>query len=118
MLERADARLNAGPPALAAAEPALFLASDSLFGQAAAPRQDYPLDPHFLSQGFIGRAPKTAIRCRQARRLIKNLLVAFQRRLPLLLIGQVVGSYAVIADNAIFHFVDPHQPAKFIRLVR
>src|SRR2546425_760264 len=99
MLERADASLNAGPPALAATEPALFLASRSLLGQAAAPRQDHPLDPHFLSESFIGRAPKTAIRCRQVRRLIKNLFVAFQRRLPLLLIGHVVGSYETLAEE-------------------
>src|SRR5438034_9845033 len=117
MLERADARLNASPPALAAAEPTLLLVSRSLLGQPAAPRQDYPLDSHFLSESFIGRAPKTAICCRQVRRLIKNLLVPFQCRLPLLLIGHVIESYVVMADNAVFHFVNPHRPAKLVGLV-
>jgi len=58
MLERADAALNASPPALAARNNAP-LVSRSLLGQAAAPRQDYALDSHFLSESFIGRAPKT-----------------------------------------------------------
>src|SRR5205085_9821114 len=99
MLERADARLNAGPPALAATEPALFLSSRALLGQAAAARLDHPLDSHFLSESFLGRSPKTAICCRQLPRLLKNLFVAFQSRLPLLLAGIGIGTYVVMADN-------------------
>src|SRR5260370_17182960 len=43
--------------------------------------------------------------------------MSLQGRVPLLLISQVLRSNVIVADNAVFHFVKAHQPAKFIGLV-
>src|SRR2546422_467466 len=43
--------------------------------------------------------------------------MSLQGWVPLLLISQVLRSNVIVADNAVFHFVKAHQPAKFIGFV-
>src|ERR1700746_1422215 len=66
VFERAHARFNACSPALATAEPTLFLSRRPAGAQAAAGRQNHLLDPQLEASLFVGAVPEASVSSSQS----------------------------------------------------
>jgi len=118
MFQTGDGGFAARAPTQGAAKPALLLPLSPLLPQLPAPRQGHLLHSHGFRPLFVFGREEAAVGRAQFRSFPKALAVVLERRHPRLAVGLVPRHYFKAAHDPVLHFVDPHQPAKLVRLVR
>ena len=117
VFERAHTCFNACSPALATPKPALFLSRCPAGAETTAGRQNHLFYSQLGGRLFVGAVPEASVSSSQSGCLAEELHMGLQCRCPLVLIAEVARGHRIIADKAVFDFVNAHQASKFIGLV-
>src|SRR6516162_1805286 len=118
IFQMADGPFTAGAPAQGSLKPTFFLPFCALVRQTPPRRQGHLLDSQSLRLLLVLGGEKSAVRGGHLRSTPKASSVVLDGWQPRVRVGCVSFQNFVTAHDAIFHFVDAHQPTKLVGLMR
>src|SRR2546430_856130 len=111
-------RFPASSPAQSSFEPTLFLPFRALPRQTPTRRQRHLLDSPGLRLALVLGGKKSAIGRSHLRKVPKASLMLVECRHPGVGVCRIALQNFITAHDAMLHFVEAHQPAKLVRLMR